>query len=195
MTLDGANTPLAPNQWFSRTLPLAHATLGGPITVTVTLDSPVGDPVRVDTTQQLTVVAKLDQVDVSEASIRVDDKSIDPSQVDLDFKDIDQALIDRVGAGALRFEIGNPFQVSGSIRATLRTPTTTVEKTFTMDAGATAQRLELTNAELRTILGQPSATLVVSGAVSAPSGVAVIRPGQAITIGSRVEVDLTPTEQ
>jgi hypothetical protein len=64
-----------------------------------------------------------------------------------------------------------------------------------MDPGATTQRVELTNAELRSILGQPSATLVVSGALTAPSGVAVIRPRQAITIGSRVEVDLTPTEQ
>jgi hypothetical protein len=85
--------------------------------------------------------------------------------------------------------------VSGSIRATLQTPTTAVDKTFTMDPGATTQRLELSNAELRTILGRSSATLVVGGALSAPSGVAVIRPDQAITIGSRVEVNLTPTEQ
>ena len=195
VTVDGADTPLAPNQWLSRTLPLASATLAGPITVSVALDSPAGDPTWVDTTRQLTVVAKLDEVDVSEASIRVDNKSIDPSQVELNFDNVDQRLIDRVEDGALRFEIGNPFQVGGSIQATLQTPTTTVVKTFTVEPGAATQRLELTNAELRSILGQPSATLVVSGALSAPSGVAVIRPRQAISIGSRVEVALTPTEQ
>jgi hypothetical protein len=161
----------------------------------VTLDSPPGDPVRVDTTQRLTLVVSLDEMDVSEASIRVDGRSINPSPVDLNFEDIDQAPIDRVEAGALRLEIGNPFHVSGSIRATLQTPTTAVDRTLTVNPGATTQRLELTDAELGTILGQPSATLVVSGVLSAPSDVAVIRPRQAITIHGRVEVDLSSAEQ
>lgn len=189
--ISGQSTAFPSGSTLTRTIPVNPATVTGPLTLRVEIDSPAGDPARIDPNSRLTFTP---QVRLSEAVVRVNNRTLNGERVELEL-DVDRELTDRAVGGALLLDVENPFQVTGNLRLTLEGPGTRIEKTVTLRPGNNPARVDFSEQEIRSILSDDSIDLRVSGTVSAPSGGVTIRPGQVVTIRSRLELILGASQQ
>ncbi|MEX0912625.1 MAG: hypothetical protein WD031_04265, partial [Gemmatimonadota bacterium] len=194
-SINGATSELPPNTPVLRQLSLGAGAVDGPITVGVRLHSPAGDPVLLDSDQRLTVSASANDVRVTETTVRITDQSVSAEEVELPLEDLDTEISDRVKSGALRMEIDNPFDVSGSLQVRISAPgAAAIVKTLQIPAGVSSQRVEFSGSELRSILGEPGVTMNVEGGVSSPTAGTAVRPNHAITIDGQLELTVGPKE-
>jgi hypothetical protein len=194
-SISGADVAWAPGTTLTRALALGAGAISGAVDVDVTLYSPAGDAVRIDTNQALRATVTPSQLHVSQAKVRVADQSIVAEQVELDLADIDQAVVDHQKGGALLLDVTNPFDVTGTLTLTLTAPGVVITKPVVLQAGSSTSRVELTEPELGSILGASPVHLSASGAVSAPAGGATVRPSQGVEIASRLEFTIGAKEQ
>ena len=193
-SIPGETTAFAPGTALTRNLALATATVAGPISINARIFSPAGDPVMIDTNQRVTVTATPMQIVISEAQVRVANRSITGEQVELDLADIDQAVSERTKAGALLLDLDNPFAVTGTLTLTINGPNANIVKQVPLQQGAQSVRVEFNEQEIQSILGTSPVRLSVSGTVNAPTSGATVRPSQVVTIRSRLLLTLGPKE-
>ena len=195
-SIDGATVPFAPGATIERTIDFSPAvlprTIGGSVRFDVTINSPLGDPVAINTSEFILVEAAEAAIGASMAKARVQDRNVEADPIALDLAGIDEELSRRVQRGALLLDVDNPFTVAGMLTATLTAPGVTLVRSLPVTPGASTVALEFTGAELRSLFGPNPATLSVSGPLSAsPAGPVVVRPGQALTAAARLELYLT----
>lgn len=186
----GEQTAFPPGTTLTHDLSVASVTITGDLTVRVFLDSPEGGVLTINASQQVAVNADPGQVRLSEAHVRVVNKTASVEEVDLDLEDVEDTFVERVRGGGFVFDIQNPFDVSGTFTLQITGPGTSIQKTFTIGPGATSPSVEFNEAELKEILGFRR-TLRASGTVSAraPSGAVALRPDQVLSI--KTKLDLT----
>lgn len=194
--IDGATTAFAPGATLVETIALTSAglprTIGGSVNFGVTIDSPAGDPVTVNTAEFILIEAAEASFGASAAKVRVQNRHVSAEQATLDLAGIDAELTNRVQRGALLLEIANPFTVGGLLTATLSAPGVTLVRSLPVVPGASRVALDFTGAELRSLFGSPNVTLSVSGPVSGSSAAPVlVLPGQALTAAGRLELYIT----
>jgi hypothetical protein len=169
-----------------------------PVEVYLTLDSPQGDPVTINTSQSFSVAILPLPIALSQAQVQVSNQTINAAQTSVDLSSVsDQSLIDRVQGGTLHLNIASPFGVQGTLTATFTIPgsATNVVKSVPLTTAAT-QTVDVTlaAAELKSLLGH-NATLSVSGSVSSPSGSVTLTPTQALEVTSTIQIILSTTER
>ena len=194
-SIAGENTAFAPGTTLNRTLALAPATVSGPITIDITVNSPAGDPVTIDTSDRLSLTATPTEIHVSQAQVRVANRTIDATEVELDLGDIDESVTEKVKAGALLLTLSNPFAVTGDLALTITAAGTTITKTVALAQGASTARVEFNEQEIQSILAASPVRLSVSGAIcgSAPC-TTTVTPTQNVTIGSQLELTVGAKE-
>lgn len=192
-SIAGETTAFAPGTTLARTLSLATATINRPVTITVRVFSPAGDPVTINTSQGFSVTATPTQVQISEAQVRVANQSVSAQQVQLDL-DIDRGIADRVKGGALLLDMQNPFSVSGTLTLTFSTPNAVVRKQVQLQPGSNTTRVPFNEPEIRSILRDKPVQFAATGNLSAPASGTAVRPSQVVTIRSRLEVTFGPDE-
>jgi hypothetical protein len=195
-TIDGATAAFAPGATIERGIDFSAAvlprTIGGSVRFDVTITSPQGDPVAINTSEFILVEAAEAAIGASSAKARVQDRHVAADPITLDLSGVDDELSRRVQRGALLLDIDNPFTVGGVLTATLTAPGVTLVRLLPVGPGSSTVSLEFTGPELRSLFGPNPATLVVSGPVSAsPAGPVVVRPGQALRAAGRLELYLT----
>lgn len=193
LTIDGADQGLTSGSTLMTTLPLQAADVEGALDVRVTLNSPAGDPVTVDSNLLLQVTATPSNVTVGSVEIDVASEAVTLDPVSLDVAELDQELIDRVQAGAFVLDVVNPFGVSADFQITVSGPTiTTIQKMATIgpEAESTAV-IAFTGSELRSFLGQPGVTLSGDAVVDAGAGAITVNPGQELVLQASFDVTLT----
>jgi hypothetical protein len=167
-----------------------------PVEVYLTLNSPQGDPVTINSNQSISIAIQPAPIALSQAQIRIANQSIDAAQTTVDLSSVsDQALINRVQGGTLHLVIASPFGVQGSLTATFTAAgSAAITKTVSLTTAAQqAPDISLTAAELRTLLGH-RATLSVSGSVNSPTGTITLTPAQVLKVNSTFEIILSTTE-
>ena len=194
--IDGAEVAFAPGATLERRVDFSAAalprTIGGSVRFDVTIHSPQGDPVTINTSEFLLVEAAEAFIGASWAKARVQDRHISAAPVALDLAGVDDEVSNRVQGGALLLDIENPFAVGGALTATLTAPGVTLVRSLPVIPGSSTVSLQFTGPELRSLFGPAAATLSVSGPVSAsPAGLVTVRPGQALTASARLELHLT----
>ena len=203
-SVDGAATALGKNgATVQRSLPL---NLGGgslsitsakPVEVYLTLNSPQGDPVTINTSQSFSVAITPLPIALSQAQVQVSNQTINAAQTNVDLTSVsDDALINRVQGGTLHLKIASPFGVQGTLTATFAVPggATNIVKSIPLTTAATQTAdVTLTAAELKSLLGH-NATLSVSGSVSSPTGSVTLTPTQALQVTSTFQIILSTTE-
>lgn len=192
-TIEGASWPAG--EALTRVIPVGSADVVGSVQVAITLESPAGDPVVVNTNQSVSATVTPTRVVLSEATVRVESRQIDTEPVDLDVEDIDDAVIDHQKGGALLLDISNPFGVTGQLELMIESPTITIRRPLTLRTGESTERVELSESELGSILGESPVRLSIAGAVSAtgPGGISV-SPNQSVVVDSRLELTIGPKE-
>jgi len=202
-SVNGADLGIGKNgATLQRALPLIMTggslavTNAKPVEVHVTLDSPQGDPVTINSSQSFSIAIQPSAIALSQAQVHVANQAINAAQTSVDLSSVsDQALIDRVQAGTLHLVIASPFGVQGTLTATFSVPGgASIVKTIPITTAAQqAPDVSLTAAELKSLLGH-TANLTVSGSVSSPSGAVTVTPTQVLKVTSTFEIILSTTE-
>ena len=197
-TIHGRNQTFPSGSTITRSVALASpSTVSGPITVSVQVVSPAGGTVTIDADDRLQVSVTPTQVQVSQATIPVTDRTISAGSVELDLGEegLDETVTERTHAGALLLDIENPFAgTTGTLDLTVRANGSTIDKSVSLAAGTTTARIEFNREEIRTILGSGVVTLDVSGTVSGPAAGVTVTPTQVVTIRSRLELTVGAAE-
>jgi len=175
-------------------VPLQPGRVTGSLHVMVTIRSPAGDPVRVDTQEYVMVAAvPSTPIEMTSASIRVVNQPIETSFTSLDLRDIDETTRDQVRDGALVLRFENPFAATGDLQLTV-TPAEGEAITKELEPippGSSVQRVPFTGEEMQRLLGS-LVSISAAGAVNQSDGRGVtIEPSDSLLI--RADLDLTIT--
>ena len=198
-SVDGQTTAMGKNgATFQRTLAFNAVTVSGasPLRVVITLDSPQGDAITINTSESFSLAAQPGQVTLGQATVKVQSQSIAGQQTSIDLSSVDaSAVVNRVQGGALRLTVANPFGVQGQLDAVITAAgMAPITKTIVLSSSATSTpRVDLTADELRAMLGK-SVTLTVGGVVSSPSGTVTLDPTQVLKVKSDFELTISTTE-
>lgn len=177
-------------------IPLNASTISGPLTVTVTVNSPVGDPAQINTSDALSVTATPSNLLVSSAQVRVQNRNITAVSVQLDVNDIDSVITDHIKSGSLLLTINNPFAVSGTLTLTITGGTQPISKPVAVAAGQTTVEVPFTASELRSFVGLGAGhniTLSITGPVTAAAPVTVT-PTQVLSVSSQLKLVIGPRD-
>jgi hypothetical protein len=189
-SIDGSTTAWPRGTVLKRTLTINPAVLTTGVTVSLTLYSPAGDPVRIDADQKLTITSAPGELRVSEAEIRVVAHRVDAEEVALDLGDIDEVITDHQRGGAILLDVSNPFAVAGDLTLVITAPDAVITKPFALQTGDFTARVELSESELDAILGRSPVQLSAWGVVSAPEAGTTVKPSQSVAIDSRLELTI-----
>jgi hypothetical protein len=190
-SVNGATSALGANGGtLTRDIALAGViTSSSPVTVAVTLNSPAGDPVRIDASRTITATATPTSLVVANPSVVVSNRSVSSTST-LDLTGVDSTVRNSVQSGALVLTLANPFNVTGILTVRL-TPSggTVITKTVTLGVGTTTQRVPFSQAELQSLLGT-NVTVTYIGAVNATSGPVTVSPKQNVLVTAKLDVFL-----
>jgi hypothetical protein len=183
---DGAFPPDTPR---NITVPVTAGPLNDTLFIEFRLDSPAGDPTIIDTSQGLYITLNPGTLNISQADVKVSDMAVQGTPSSIDLSGIPDFVINHVESGAIRFNIDNPFDVSGTFSFTLTPPNgAPVVKSLNITPGTTTPRVDLTGSELRSLLGQDNIVLTTSGVVNGTSGSVSISPRQVATLKTDLEL-------
>ena len=202
-SVDGSSVAIGKNgATLQRQLPLnvgggsLSITSSKPVEVYLTLNSPQGDAVTINTSQSFSVAIQPASIALSQAQVLVNNQTISAAPTTVDLSSVsDQSIINRVQSGALHLSIDSPFGVQGTLNATFSVPGgAQIVKQIPLSA-ATTQSVDvpLTATELRSLLGH-TASLTVSGSVNSPSGSVTLTPTQVLRVTSSFQITLSTTE-
>jgi hypothetical protein len=198
-TISGTTTALAPGSTvvFPTVQLTANATITNPISVSLTLDSPAGDNVTVNTSQSITVTATPNLLRVKNVRVTVANRTVAVSQVDLNLQDVDKVFVNRIQGGTLFMDIANPFAgVTGTLNVRITAPNSSpIVKPIALNGLATQTvSIVFTRDELRSFVGKNGAILTATGTLNGPNGGVPLAPNQVVVISSRFELILSSTE-
>lgn len=200
-SVNGAELAFPPGTTHARVVALgaSHAAplrIDGPLTVAVTLYSPSGDEITMNSSHSVTVHATPRELRVGEARVSVPSRTLVARESTIDLSGLGQEVSSRVRSGAVILNISNPFAVQGLMSATLTAPGgTPIVKEVALPLGGQSTapvrlRVDLTSTELSALLGHPDVSVAVKGNVEAPSGEVTVSPTQAFVVRSMLEVIL-----
>ncbi|HUP52217.1 MAG TPA: hypothetical protein VM198_07065 [Longimicrobiales bacterium] len=192
LEIDGTTTALPAGGTLTRTIELATATVEGSIVATAEIDSPLGDPVTIDSSLPVTVTVTPTNILVASVTIVVAGRSVDFDPVSLDVEEVDQNLIDRILAGGFIVDVVNPFGVAADFQLTIDGPTIApIQKSASVGtAGTSTIEISFTTGELRAFLGQPGVTLSGGAVVDAEASQITVLPGQELVLTGKLDLTL-----
>jgi hypothetical protein len=195
--VDGATTSFAPGATLTRTLEYAGS-VTPELWVVTTVNSPAGgmDPgdwVLIRLQDQVSVMATPQILEATSAVVDVAGETFELIDTELDVEDLDDELVDRVVSGAIVMEVTNPWAIGASLTLTINGPTMAapVVKNLAVPAAPTSTlRVEFSQNELRSFLGEPGIVMTGEGSVDAQTGPVTITPDQLLVIDSTLDLIL-----
>lgn len=185
-SIDGATTSLAAGATLTRKIPLSGAiSAASGLAFATTLNSPVGDPVTINMSRTITVSGSIDALFVSQAQVSIANQAVTSSATELDLTGVGDKVTKRANGGSLQLDIDNPFNVTGSLTLGFDGGDGVIAKNVPLTAGASAPAMTFTKAELDRLLGH-NVVVSYSGIVNGSS--VTVRPGQTVTVASRLQV-------
>lgn len=190
-TLKGETQALpASTGTITRALPMQSGPIASTITVDLEVQSPAGDNTFINANGILGASATVTGLRVGAVVINVPTASLNsgsPAEIPID--ELPEGILERVLGGGVELTVTNPFAVAGSMNAVFTTsPGPAISKSATLAAVTTPQRLTMTldSAEMSRVLrSSPSATLSMTGTVTAPAPITVT-PKQVISMANRI---------
>jgi hypothetical protein len=190
--IDGTTQAFGPGAVIAGQIPVSPFNLNGPLTVDLTVTSPAGDAVAINTALQLFAAFGPVRASISSVTVSVASQSFSTTSV-LDLTETKLNLSDKLEGGAFRFNFTNPFGVSGNFSLQIRQGSTLlIDKSITLAQTATSSnRIGLSKSEITSLLGK-SLTVTISGSFNAPSGQLTLTPKQVANFTSLLEIIVFP---
>jgi len=187
-SVDGSTTALAANSTLVRRIPLAGTVSGsGGLQVTSQLNSPLGDPVTIDVSRQISLSASVGTVYVSSAQVSLANQNVSSPPTEMDLSGIDSTIVRRANGASLLLAVDNPFNATGTLKVDL-VGGSTITKSIVLTGGSSTPSVDFTGDEIRALLGQ-KVSVTFSGAVNGAN--VTIQPGQSLSVTSRLQLSLT----
>lgn len=168
-----------------------------PLVFDLSLNSPQGDSVQMDSSARISVSARvssgtLNQFRITGVTVRLTNQPINADPTSIDLSSIDSSVVDRVLGGQIQLTIGNPFGVLGSATANFsNTGAGTISKTFSLTSQPTSTvDIDFNQTDLRALLGH-NVGLALTGSVCPASCNVSISPKQVVSVTSRLEMTIS----
>ena len=195
-SINGQTSALGKNgSVTTRKIPLSGTVSAAGVTVTVTVDSPLGDPVTINTAQTISFKASVGTLQVASAVVNLGAATtVTPdSATNVDLSGISSSISKSVNTGFFILSVTNPLGVAGNLSATFTGGPSPVSKTLTLSAAAAStDTLSFTKADLDNLLGY-SLKLSFTGTVS--GNALTITPGQTVAVNSRLQINVNTVSQ
>lgn len=188
-SISGDDTAFPAGTPLTASLPIQAVAVAGALELEIRIHSPEGDATRIGASDTLGVTMPATVVDVSEVTVRVADLELGATTTALDFA-VDDWMLDRIRRGALRFQVQNPFDLTGTLEIRLDTGSRTIERTVSVEPGDFSRRIDLSGAELLDIMGAASVTVTTAGNLSAAGDALTVTPTQELVLEPSFEVVL-----
>lgn len=190
-TLSGSTFAIPAGQTTTIKLPISGTVGSSGISVSSSIVSPVGDPVTIDASRQITVTptvkgATTNTALISSATVNLSNQSVTSSPTNMDLTSIDESVRKRVTGGSMFLTVTNPFNVTGNLTVTITGGRAPVTKTVALAAGTSTPRIDFTGAELQNLLGY-NVNLTFGGTVG---GSTTVTPGQTVAVATRLQLTL-----
>lgn len=174
----------------TRKIPLSGTVGSAGVTVSVVVDSPLGDAVTINTAQTISFTASVGTLQVSSATVDLGAATTvtpgTPTTVDL--SGISNSVAKNVNNGFFILTVTNPLGVAGNLTANFTGGPAAVSKALALSSAATStDTLNFSNGDLKNLLGY-SLQLTFSGSVSGSS--VTITPGQTLAVTSRLQINV-----
>lgn len=193
--IDGTVDSFEPGATISRDLEYSGP-VASDIFVTADVNSPAGGlepgnwvPVRIS--DEIEVTATPEILEAASAEITVAGEVFDLGTTDLEVADISEDTVDKIQSGALMLELVNPWAVGAVLNLTINGPTmdAPVVLIAPIPASQTSSvRVEVSQAELRSFLGEPGVVMTGQGTVDLGAGTVTLAPGQIMTIDTKIDL-------
>lgn len=192
LVVDGSDTAFPSGTTMTRDLALGQLTVNGSLVATVVLDSPLGDPVTIDTTALFSVVATPSNIRVVSVSVDVSSEAVTFDPVDLGVEDVDDNVRDAVHEGAFILDVTNPFGVTADFDLSITGPEfAPIQRTATIGpAVMSTLRLEFSGVEIQEFLGTRDVRLTGGAVVDSGAGIVTVLPGQELVLKASLEVTM-----
>jgi hypothetical protein len=192
LDIDGATTSFAAGTTLVRTLDLNHTVVDGTLVTEILVNSPLGNSVTIDASDQLAVTATPVTVQVMDVTINVSNRTVDFDPVSLDLSDVDQDIENRVVAGSFTLDVTNPFGLSAGFQITIDAPSiSAIQKSAVVTtAPQSSVNIAFTTDELRSILGTPDVVLSGGAVVDPTVGDITVLPGQELILSANLDLTL-----
>jgi hypothetical protein len=189
-SVNGATSALPPGGTLNRTIPLAGSVTGAaPLTMSVVVHSPGGDPVLIDASRVMSASITPTSLRVASVSVNVVNRAVSSSTT-MNLEDIDSTIANHVQSGSLLMSIANPFSVSGSLTARfVPDGGVAMVKAVALSPGNSSPSVSFSAAELQTLLGH-HVVLTFSGAVSGTAGSVAVSPRQIVLVNTHLDIAL-----
>jgi hypothetical protein len=187
--VDGATAALPPGGSVAFHFPITATDARGPVEVEVRVESPAGDPVHIDVNGRLELRVGPAVLTVTEADVRIQAEPFESPVVEFVPGEVDEAIADRVQGAEVRLYVDNPLGLSGPIDVEITVSFGVIRRTLQLAPGQSVLTLQLTRSEVRHMLLSPTGQIMVRGTVSAPGGIATVRPEH--TFGFTPEILIT----
>lgn len=192
LLIEGEDRAFAPGSTLVDSVVVQPAAVGGPVRVSVTLDSPLGDPVTIDNNDSIRVTAEPRNIRVGSVEVDVASRSVILDPVSLDVAEVDSTLTNRIVSGDFVLDVVNPFGVAADFDVEISGPTiTTIQKSASIGPGAESRAvIGFTAEELRSFLGEPDVILSGGAVVDADAGPVVVNPGEELVLSASLDLTL-----
>jgi hypothetical protein len=185
--VDGADVSFPPGSTLNRSFSVQDDTIETLVRAELVINSPAGDSVLVDTSASIKVFIEPETILIASAKIEVADEAFSADPVELDVEDIEDDMVDHIRSGAFDLFVENPFAVALNFDIRITGPFPDIAKQVHFsDAVASTSRVEFTQEELQTFLGQPGALLEGSGTVSA-ADTTTVTPQDTLRVDTRLD--------
>lgn len=193
--INGEDTSFGPNSTISRELEYSGP-VGSSIAVTIEVTSPAGGAqpgnwVLISLDDQIQVTATTESMEAASARIDVAGEVFDLLDTDLNVEDIGKDMVDKIQSGTLVMDLVNPWSVGAVMNLTIDGPTMAAPVVLIapVPAAPTSRvTVEISQAELRSFLGEPGVVMTGTGAVDQNAGSVTLAPGQIMTIDARLDL-------
>jgi hypothetical protein len=188
-SIDGSASALAPGDSMVRKIPLSGTITGASgIQVSATINSPLGDPVAIDTSRSISVTGSIGAFFVSSAQVTVAAQPISAAPSELNLSSVSRSISDRANGGSLLLTVSNPFNVTGNLSVVFTGGDFVISKQLPLSNGASTPSLTFTKPELQALLGH-NISMGFSGTVAGSS--VTVAPGQVVSVSSRLQIALS----
>ncbi len=204
LTILGTTSAITASAISTFTLPLAGTITGSqPLSVTMTLTSPAGSNVTINTSQVISISA-VPTINISSATVSIGAQAVNAPADTVDMSNIDSTIIKRVKdtsatQGTMFLTITNPFTVGGAMNVNFSSAPGSpaivpITKSVTLTAAAngttpnvSSVTIPFSGTELRHLLGHK---LLIAFGGQTNAGSLTVTPGQLVSVSSRLQLIL-----
>ena len=197
VVIDGGEASFAPGTSIERELEYSGP-VGSSLSVTVSVNSPAGGlepgnwvPIRTDDEIRVSVTPEV--LEAASAEISVAGEVFNLGVTSLDVAEIRKDLVDQITAGSFILEIVNPWSVGAILSLTIDGPTMAAPVVLIGQVPASPTstvELELSQAEIQSILGETGVVMTGQGTASQDAGTVTIAPAQVMIIDAKLDLVL-----